>query len=256
MKKRMVWAIVMIAFLAPVMLRAGIPAGDLLAGVRAGEDGKIDVLTIFPHPDDEMYCDGTLLKLKTDPRVRVHLLVMTLGDLSPAKDTLGITPEKMAAIRIQEMQKVAAVLPAEEVIQWDIHDQGLPQVPENELAQKILEVINQTGAEVIIGYGPEGITGHPDHLAGYQATEMAFPKSQAQKLFYVNVPKALYPIYRSYSHTNPLPATIRVDVRDFKKMKLLAIDEHGSQKFFIGKIERLEMSLIFNYEYFTLGKNM
>lgn len=238
-------------------VRAGIPTGDLLEGVKPGKDGKIDVLTVFPHPDDEMYCLGTLLKLKTDPRVRIHLLVMTLGELSPAKDTLQISSEKMAEIRGKEIEKVATVLQADSLIRWNYNDQGLPQVAPNELGGKILEVMNQTEAEIIIGYGPEGITGHPDHIAGYQATEIAFKKSRAQKLYYVNVPKALYPIYRVYALSpnkpDPLPATVKVDVRPFKKMKMLAITEHASQKYFIGRMEQLEMSLNFNYEYFTLA---
>lgn len=204
-----------------------------------------------------MYCDATLLKMKQDPRVRVHLLVMTLGELSPAKDSLQISPEKMAEIRSKEIRKVAMVLNADSLIQWDYYDQGLPELEPKELAGKILEVINQTDVEIIIGYGPEGITGHPDHIAGFKATEIAFKKSRTQRLYYVNVPKALYPIYRAYSLTpnkaDPLPATVKVDVRKFKKMKALAITEHASQKFFIGKIDQLEMSLSFNYEYFTLA---
>ena len=230
-----------------------VPAGDLLEGIQPGPDGKIDVLAVFPHQDDEMYCDGTLLKMKTDPRVRIHFLVMTLGDLSPSKDVLGITPERMAAIRIKEMGKVAEVIGADSYIQGDLHDQGLPNLPKEELAARILEVIKFTHAELIIGYGPEGIYGHPDHIAGSLAADLAFRQSAAQKLYYVNVPHALYPIYHLYSKTNPLPATLKVDVRRFKKMKRLAISEQTSQKHFTGRIEKLEMSLNFNYEYFTLA---
>ncbi len=232
---------------------AGIPTGDLLQGIKPGPDGKIDVLVVFPHEDDEMYCDGTLLKMKQDPAVRVHFLVMTLGDLSPSKDVLGISPEKMAAIRIKEMGKVAEVVGADSYIQWTIHDQGLGALPREELANKILKVINDTHAEVIIGYGPEGIYGHPDHVAGSKAADLAFAQSTAQKLYYVNVPRALYPVYHLLSKTNPLPATVKVDVRKVKKMKMLAIDEETSQKYFISFIPKLEMSLNFDYEYFTLA---
>ena len=196
-----------------------------------------------------------MIKLKQDPRVRVHILCMTLGDLSPAKDTLGITPEKMAKIRSEELQSVATVIKADEVIQWDYHDQGLEKADQKELYSRILDAINKTDAEVIIGYGPEGITLHPDHVIGYQRTLEAFKASHAQKLYYVNVPKALYPIYHIYSKTNPLPATMKVDIRGCRKLKLLALDEHASQKYFIGPMERLEFSVVFNYEYFTLGES-
>jgi len=250
MKKMMLC--VMLVFACRVS--AGIPTGSLLEGVNPGADGKIDVLTIFPHPDDEVaYSGGTLLKLKQDPRVRVHILCMTLGELSPAKDHLGISPGKMAEIRAEELKSAAAVLGADEVIQWDYHDQGLPKADQKELYQRLLDAVHQTDAELIIGYGPEGITGHPDHITGYERTLQAFQNSGAQNLYYVNVPKVLYPIYRYYSRQNPLPATLKVDIRCCKKMKLLALDEHASQKFFIGPMERLEFSVVFNYEYFTLA---
>ena len=35
-----------------ISARAAVPAGSLLDGVKPGPDGKIDVVTIFPHPDD------------------------------------------------------------------------------------------------------------------------------------------------------------------------------------------------------------
>jgi hypothetical protein len=44
-----------------------------------------------------------------------------------------------------------------------------------------------------------------------------------------------------------------VDVREFKKIKRLAISEQTSQKYFTEWIAKLEMSLIFDYEYFTLA---
>ena len=48
---------------------------------------------------------------------------------------------------------------------------------------------------------------------------------------------------------------MKVDIRCCRKLKLLALDEHASQKYFIGSMERLEFSVVFNYEYFTLGES-
>jgi len=247
-------AAALVVILMSLRAMARVPDGSLLEGVAPGPDGKIDVMTIFPHPDDEVdYSGGTLLKLKADPRVRVHILCMTLGDLSPAKDNLGISPEKMAEVRSAELKSAASVINADRVIQWDYRDQGLPKADPEELRRRILDAINQAGAEVIIGYGPEGITGHPDHIAGHARVKEAFLESKAQKLYYVNVPRSMYPIYRLYSKMTPLPATVKVDIRCCRKMRRLMTDEHASQKYFIGWIEKLEFNLIFGHEYYTLG---
>ena len=242
---------------------------SLLDGVKPGPDGKIDVVTIFPHPDDEVaYSGGTLIKLKQDPRVRLHILCMTLGDLSPAKDTLKITPEKMAEIRSAELKTVGTVVNADEIVQWDYHDQGLSKVDPKELSARILDFINRTNAAVVIGYGPDGVSGHVDHVVGYQRVLEAFKNSHAQKLYYVNVPRAVYPVYwisRQILYIynpkwfpgkdKPLPATVKVDIRCCRKMKLLSLDEHASQKFFMTITDRIEFSVIYKYEYFALAES-
>ncbi len=243
------------AFIAALFFSASVlarvPAGDLLEGVMPGPDGKIHVLTVFPHQDDEtFFVGGTLLKMKNDPRVVTHSYCMTLGDASEAKDILGITPEKLGRMRIKELELAAEVLDIDEVIQGNYHDQHLAEHPE-EARQKILDIINRVGAQVVITFGPEGITMHTDHRAEYKFTREVFPQSNAQKLFLVSMPK---PIYRILAHpgVTPIPPTIAVDIKDQKKLKMQALRSHASQTRPMSMKTVIFAIRFFDHEYFAL----
>ena len=241
-------------FLAASTATGRVKAGDVLAGVQPGADGKIDVVTIFPHQDDEtIFVGGTLLTVKKDPRVRTHVICLTLGELSSAKEVLKITPEEQARIRTQELQSAAAALKVDELIQLKYHDQGLAKLDQAALTQEIVDLIARTGAEVVITYGADGITGHIDHRTLSQAVTAAFPQSQAQKLFYVSLPRRLAFLFSLYSHTRPKPPTLAMDIRPVRKLKSLALHEHATQRDFSGKFSDLKLMGAIKHEWFTLA---
>jgi len=242
-----------------IMVVAGAAAGkafstDILEGVKPGPDGKIDVLTIFPHQDDEsIFVGGTLLKLKADPRVRTHILCLTLGDKSGAKDRLHISEPKMGEIRVAELQSAAADLGADELIQLKYHDQGLAGLDQAALVQELAGLIDRTGAEVVITYGPDGMSGHIDHRTLSRAVTSAFPSSSAQRLYYVSAPAWVSFLYRPLNHDRPVPPTARVDIRAEKRLKKLALFAHASQFQFSSVGLSMEMLNALNYEWFALA---
>jgi len=233
---------------------AGELGSDLLQGINPGPDGKIDVITILPHEDDEtIFVGGTIMKMKQDPRVRVHIMCLTLGDMSNTNKVLKITPELQGRIRSAELRSAAAVLGADQVIQLDYHDQGLAGADQNALRQKILDTINSTGAEVVVGYGPDGITGHTDHKTGSRVVTEAFKQSRAQKLYYISLPRVASVIFAMGAQKRPMKPTVQVDIRPYKKLKMLAMDENATQKWFAGFFQHATMLNWFDFEYFALG---
>lgn len=249
--------IVLIFLLATVSANGKTPTGSLLDGVAAGPDGKIDVLTIFPHQDDEYYAGGTLLVMKDDPRVRIHIACLTLGDKSDARYWLHIDGDTLGRVRSGELLSAAAVYGATEVIQLDYHDQGLQGADQAELDRKILEIINKAHAELVITHDPSGLTRHPDHVAGSAAVTRAFSKSSAQKLYYATQPEWLYfqtstitPFHEKGKHLKP---TIKVDISDKLLLKRLALYEHVSQARFSLVGLTAEPSLLIPYEWFAEG---
>jgi len=247
----------LVIFLTAFVAKAETPTGSLLDGLAPGPDGKIDVLTIFPHQDDEFYAGGTLLKMKQDPRVRIHIACLTLGDKSDARFWLHVDPDTLGRVRSGELVSAAAVYNAMEVIQLDYHDQGLKGADQAELDRKILDIINRTGAEVVITHDPSGLTRHPDHVFGSAAVTRAFPQSNAKRLYYATQPEWIYlptstitPFHEKGKHLKP---TIKIDISDYLLLKRLAVYEHVSQARFSLVGLTVEQSLLVPYEWFSLG---
>jgi LmbE family N-acetylglucosaminyl deacetylase len=53
-------------------------------------------------------------------------------------------------------------------------DGGLSDVPQEELTDRVAEVLSEERPDVVVTFGPDGITGHPDHVAVGRATDSAF----------------------------------------------------------------------------------
>jgi LmbE family N-acetylglucosaminyl deacetylase len=226
----------------------------LLDGIAPGPDGRIDVVTVFPHQDDESFWPGgTLHLLKQDPRVRLTIVCLTLGEKSGAKDALHISGERLAGIRIKELQLAAQVYQADGLVQLDYPDQGLQAAGDANVTAKIVEALKGIGPEVIITYGPDGFTNHIDHRACCRDVTAAFPDTGAQRLYYVTAPPWVTRLTMSHN-PQPIMPTIKVDIRPMKKLKMLALKSHASQTsvaFSMGG----EMGLIklLNHEWFVVA---
>jgi LmbE family N-acetylglucosaminyl deacetylase len=260
MKK--IWILVLALSMLGTQAFARVEKGDLLEGVKPGPDGMIDVLTVFAHQDDESIPGGgALLKMKKDPRVRIHIMCLTLGDMSEAKDWLKITPAHLGRIRSEELETAAAVYQAEQVIQLQYHDQGLTSADQEQLVAEVRQVIEQVGAEIVITHEPSGTTGHPDHITTSRTATQAFPASCAQRLYYVTVPRYIYVIRSAFSPVlnpggeipDPVWPTLRVNIREEKKLKHLAMYSHASQKHFSLVGIGMDMMGVIPAEWFALA---
>ncbi len=258
--KRFAVGFTMVLLFAFSALAARLPEGDLLDGVQPGPDGGIDVLTVFAHQDDEsIYGGGAVLKAVRDPRVRLYILCLTLGDVSEAKDRLGISMEHLGRIRSDELETAAAVYGAAEVIQFQYHDQGLESADQDKLIEEIRDVIDRVGAEVVITHGPLGVTGHPDHMTCSRATTEAFATSKAKRLYYPTLSKGMYSLARKLGLSpadqavEPAGASFRVNIKEVKKLKKMACMAHASQMHFSDVGFATDVMLLFDHEYFALA---
>src|SRR5262249_36516126 len=95
----------------------------------------------------------------------VHLLCFTHGEAS----TLGVTDD-LGDTRRAELLAAADVLGVTEVTLLDFADGGLDAVPGAELDARIDRWLT-TDVAALVGFEPQGVTGHPDHRAASRAAE-------------------------------------------------------------------------------------
>jgi len=237
---------------------ARMPTGSLLEGVAPGPDGRIDVLTVFAHQDDEsIYGGGAVLLMMQDARVRLHILCMTFDQTSAAMENLGISADHIGRIRVQELETAGAVYGAEEVIQFTYPSRSLSEVGDEKLAGEVLAAMERTTAEVVVTHDPGGLTGHWDHVTTSRVTTAAFAGSPAQVLYYPTLPAGLYRLAHENSNYGRLGTPARpdfhVNIRAVKKLKRMACYAHASQMWFTGVGVLTNGFLLMPYEYFAVG---
>ncbi len=148
----------------------------LLCSCGSDTEKKI-ILTVFAHPDDETTMGGVLAKYAE--KNEVYLLLATDGRYG-VTDHMGIPPgDSLVELRKKEAIRSCSSLGIHPPIFLGLQDglglNGHGNFYEQEpmLKESLLEAIQDIQPDLIITFGPDGDTGHPDHrLLGAITTEL------------------------------------------------------------------------------------
>ncbi len=135
---------------------------------------------VFAHPDDDTYGLGGSLALHAGDVLEVTVVLATSGDAGRIADPSLATRETLG--RVREAEDVASwhALGLEPDVRFLRHPDGrLAEVPRDELVDEVAAALRSARPDVVVTFGPDGITGHADHVAiGAAATE-AFHAARA-----------------------------------------------------------------------------
>ena len=134
----------------------------------------LNLLAIFPHPDDETLGLGSTLARYSAEGVETYLVCATRGERGWF-DSEGPDPglEAVARIREAELRCAADHLGIREVSFLDTIDGDVDQAKPEEIIGKIVSHIRRIKPQVVVSFGPDGAYGHPDHIALSQFTNAA-----------------------------------------------------------------------------------
>ena len=206
-------------------------------------ESKPGLLVVMAHPDDEsMGCGGLILR-HTRAGIPVHLICATRGEAGWTGKPIGARREDLAQIRTQELDEAAAALAISGVELWDYPDGGVEKADPQEITQRIWEQITRLHPKAVVGWGPDGGYGHPDHIAVGASTDVAvtsMAEGDRPALYHIAVDRQTADFYKEAARlagdgqSLPLVVTDHVDVAfdldsDEVMMKLRAIDCHRSQ---------------------------
>jgi N-acetylglucosamine malate deacetylase 2 len=130
-----------------------------------------EVLAVCAHPDDESFGLGAVLAAFSEQGARVRVLCFTHGEAS----TLGKTERSLGEVRARELRAAADVLGVTDVELLSYPDGQLEDVPLDELAGLVANAI--AGADMLLVFDQDGVTGHHDHC---RATEAALEAATKQ----------------------------------------------------------------------------
>ena len=195
------------------------------------------------HPDDESMGAGGLVLRHTRAGIATHLVCATYGEAGWMGKPLGAKEVELPEIRARELEDAAAALALSGVELWDYPDGRVADCDQKEITQRIWEHISRVRPRVVVGWGPDGGYGHPDHIAMGACTDAAvaaMTEGDRPALYHIAVDKTLADFYAEAMRLGGsangfhLQPQDRVDVvieldADEVMMKLRAIDCHQSQ---------------------------
>lgn len=147
------------------------------------------LLAVFAHPDDETFRCGGTLALLARRDVQVQTLTATRGGAGSCGDPPLCTREELPAVREEELGCACRALDIEAPRLLEYGDGTLSGVDEQEGATHVLDAVCELHPQALITWPPDGLSGHPDHVAVSRWTRLAF---EAAHVLASEAPLALY----------------------------------------------------------------
>ena len=162
-----------------------------LAGDDAGP--PVRVLGIFAHPDDETVCAGGTLAKYASAGAEVRVVSLTKGGAGEIRDASVATRATLTERRERELAAAGAELGLAGTVCLDHPDQGLAALDSRALVEEVSAILDDLDPDVVITFGPDGFSGHPDHVAaGAAVTAACFERQRTSpvRLFHCHRPQS------------------------------------------------------------------
>ena len=150
------------------------------------------VLGVFAHPDDETMCaGGTLAKLAGDG-ADVRVVSLTRGGAGQIRDAAVATRATLESVRERELEAAGKELGLTETRCLAHSDGGLSDLAGDLLVDLAAGLLDELDPDVVITFGPDGFSGHADHVAVGAAVTVACHqrRSSSLRLFHCYPPRS------------------------------------------------------------------
>lgn len=177
---------------------------------------RLRLLCVTAHPDDESMAMGGTLARYAAEGVETHVLCATRGERGRYRDNSDHPgPEALGRIREAELRAAARELGVRSVQFLDYVDGELDQADPAKAGEQIAAQIRRLRPHVVLTFGPDGLYGHPDHIAISQLTTAAVLRAacagsgahRVAKLYYLAWSESALDAFESAYK----PVTSRVD---------------------------------------------
>jgi len=150
------------------------------------------ILLVFAHPDDESFGAGGTACRYSGQGIPVDLITATRGEKGARVDVPDGVDTGVA--REAELKEAASIMGIRGLYILGCPDGGLADIPAAKVIERVAGLMRTLGPAVVITFGPDGITGHPDHVAIGQAATAAYCEVSAatggpQKLYWSTLPE-------------------------------------------------------------------
>jgi LmbE family N-acetylglucosaminyl deacetylase len=189
------------------------------------------ILVSYPHPDDESFGPSAALAKYARAGAEIYGIFFTRGEGGDSHLRPRPTPMELAAYREADLRDATRVIGFREIEILDYADGGLADVSLAELEDHVRRAMTKWRPDIVLTFGPAGITNHPDHITIHRATAAVFhdlrrAESGPQALFYDAMPPERA-IERGLEKQPDGQPNARIDVTESMSVKLEALRLHA-----------------------------
>jgi len=151
------------------------------------------LLGIFAHPDDETLCAGGTFAKYASTGAEIRVISLTRGGAGQIRDASAATRATLKAVREKELNAAGNELGLTQTRCLDHPDGGLSEIDSRTLVRLASELISEFDPDVVITFGPDGFSGHPDHIAVGAAVTAACHEMRSAttiRLFHCHLPRS------------------------------------------------------------------
>lgn len=150
------------------------------------------ILGVFAHPDDETVCAGGTFAKYAGAGAEVRVVSLTKGGAGQIRDASVATRATLTEVRVTELDAAGKALGLTETSCLDFSDGQLSEIDQPILVRLVSDLLRRFDPDVVITFGTDGFSGHPDHIAvGAAVTAACYEMRSATsiRLFHCHLPR-------------------------------------------------------------------
>jgi LmbE family N-acetylglucosaminyl deacetylase len=216
---------------------------------------KHSVLVIVTHPDDETLISGTLAKLNAQG-CDITIVFVTSGDDGPDRTGQGLYGASLADVRESEAERSLKQIGISNQALFLGFPDSFVSEHKDELSIQLLNIFQEYEPEVVISFGPDGVTNSMDHISTGSVADQVFDTTNTGKLLlHMAISQSANKIY-------PIPAPVanhlidlKVRVSEYKRVRIKSNKAHLTQFGFGNRLFWRLFVLRYPFEEFIIFRN-
>jgi N-acetylglucosamine malate deacetylase 2 len=189
------------------------------------------IFVSYPHPDDESFGPAAMLAKYARRGAEIRGLFFTRGEQGDSHIRPRPSPEELGGLREQDLRDASRVIGFQSIEVLGYRDGGVADVPEAELETHVDRLMRAFLPDVVVTFGPAGITRHPDHIAIHRATFAVFHRLRREglslrELYYDAMPPERA-VERGMQQEPDGQANTLIDISETLEVKIEALRIHA-----------------------------
>lgn len=144
------------------------------------------IMGVWAHPDDEVMSMCGILRTAVKNRQDVVCIIATRGEAG-LQDESRWPARHLGQIRERELMNAYQRIGITQYHFLGYPDGGCAEIQDNQAVQRLMSLVETYQPDTIMTFGPDGMTGHPDHRAVSRWAGLAVQRASRKTKLYHSI---------------------------------------------------------------------